>query len=60
MENFNQVFRRYNREHKMQGMHDERPPNDFRTLSVIPQISDINPDSLPYVRTNLIDGAYRE
>ena len=41
-------------------MHDERPPNDFRTLSVIPQIADINPESQPYLRTNLVDGAYKE
>ena len=42
----------------MSAMHDEEPPDDFRSISVFPTERDID-DYNPFVRVNLTNAAYR-
>ncbi|CAK8680919.1 unnamed protein product [Clavelina lepadiformis] len=44
---------------KFATMHSEAPPDDYRTISIVPTQLDINPTEKPFVRTNLIDAAYQ-
>jgi len=39
-------------------LHDEEPPDDFRSLSVFPTKNDMN-DTDPFVRENVTSSAYK-
>jgi hypothetical protein len=36
------------------------PPNDFSKMSIIPNASDIKDDLKPFLRENIVDGAYKD
>ena len=40
-------------------LHEEEPPDDFRSLSVFPTKNDIHDDD-PFVRVNLTSKAYKK
>ena len=43
---------------RMSAMHDEKPPDDFRSISVFPTAKDLQDDD-PFVRANLTNSAYK-
>jgi hypothetical protein len=43
----------------MAKLHEREAPEDFRTLSVVPTVEELLTDLKPFVRTNIVDGAYK-
>ena len=51
-------FRKKNREDLM-NLHEQEAPEDFKTLSVVPTVEELMTNKKPFVRTNIVQGAYK-
>jgi hypothetical protein len=43
----------------MVNLHEQEAPENFRLLSVVPTVEELVTDAKPFVRTNIVQGAYR-